>query len=117
MITSTICRGLVLSAALFVLRLPGPAPVTAYTIRELERVSPGLENEYLRARRTDGGLVTKTLATGKSASGHEAWKLDLPADFKMVVVAEVVGMISTFYSPRNFGYAFAKPNCEDRLKG
>ncbi|MCX6607401.1 MAG: hypothetical protein NTV52_27975, partial [Acidobacteria bacterium] len=97
------------------LRLPGQAPLTPYTIQELERVSPGLENEYLRARRTDGALATKTLPAGKGASASEGWKLDLPAEFKTVVVAEVVGMISTFYSPRNVGHASAKLNPDGQV--
>ena len=41
MIASRICRDLVLAAAIFVLRLPGQAPLTPSTIREMERVSRG----------------------------------------------------------------------------
>jgi len=100
---------------------PANRRLIPYTIRELEKVSPGLENEYLRALRSDGTRVTKTLPTGKSASGNEAWKLDVPAEYKTVIVADAVGMVSTFYSPRNVpsnaGYTSAKPNCEGRLTG
>lgn len=117
MIASRICRDVVLSAAIFVLRLPGQAPLTPSTIREMERVSPGLENEYLRALRTDGALVTKTHPTGKHASGYEAWKLVIPAEYKIVVGSEAVEMISSFYLPRNVGDTFAKSNSEGRLTG
>ena len=117
MVTSRICRGVALSTALFVLRPPGQAHVTPYSIRKLERVSPGLDNEYLRARRADGALVPRTHPTEKSAARNKAWKLVIPAEFKTNIIAEAVEMISTCYSPRNVGNAFAQLNCEDHIIG